>query len=167
MRLLSGSDFGFDPDTGEMLYIGESAAGGEHLVVCMGAPSVWFELVQSLESPTLFEDMLDEYGAFYLLSPEEKRKQSGGVIQGVGWAFPYMAAAMCAYSAHRRGDTALAKRVWEILQEDMRQFRFAPTALANQPSVFAVQEQSHISTNFVAQWCLNVILCLELIGDAL
>ncbi|MFH1512276.1 MAG: hypothetical protein ABIG45_02865 [Bacillota bacterium] len=165
MRLISGSDFGFDPDTGEMLYIGESAAGGSHLAVCMGAPSVWFEIAQSLDDPALFEDMLAEYGAFYLLSPAEKRVKSGGLIQGDGWSFPYMAAAICAYSAQKRGDAKLAKQVWEILRGDARQFHFAPKPLTRQPSAFAVQEQPRISTNFAAQWCLNVIMCLELIGD--
>ncbi len=167
LRLISGSDFGFDPDTGEMIYIGESAAGGSHLAICMGAPSVWFEIVQAMDDPELFIDMLTEYGAFYLLSPKEKREKSGGRVQGDGWAFPYMAAAMCAFSARQRGDTALAKRVWGILREDSRQFNFAPKQLVNQPSAFATQEQPHISTNFVAQWCLNTIMCLDLIGNDL
>ena len=164
LRLISGSDFGFDPDTGEMIYIGESAAGGAHLAICMGAPSVWFEIAAALDDPALFQDMLAEYGAFYLLSPEDKRKKSGGLVDGSGWSFPYMAAAMCAYSAKRRGDEALAGRVWAILREDIREFGFAPKPLVSQPSAFAVQEQPHISTNFVAQWCLNVILCLDLIA---
>ncbi len=165
LRLISGSDFGFDPDTGEMIYIGESAAGGSHLAICMGAPSVWFEMADTLSNAQLFKDMLAEYGAFYLLSPEEKREKSGGLLPGDGWAFPYMAAAMCAYSAKRRGDTALAKRVWEILRSDAEQFSFHPKRLTDQPSAFAVQEQPHISTNFVAQWCLNAIMCLDLIGS--
>jgi len=164
LRLISGSDFGFDPDTGEMIYIGESAAGGSHMAICMGAPSVWFEIAEALDDPALFEDMLAEYGAFYLLSPEEKRKKSGELISGEGWSFPFMAAAMCAYSAKRRGDAELAKKVWAILREDIRQFHFMPQKLVKQPSAFAVQEQPHISTNFVAQWCLNVIMCLDLIG---
>jgi len=120
-----------------------------------------------MDDPELFIDMLTEYGAFYLLSPKEKREKSGGRVQGDGWAFPYMAAAMCAFSARQRGDTALAKRVWGILREDSRQFNFAPKQLVNQPSAFATQEQPHISTNFVAQWCLNTIMCLDLIGNDL
>ena len=167
LRLISGSDFGFDPDTGEMIYIGENAAGGSHLAICMGAPSVWFEMAESLENAALFKDMLAAYGAFYLLSPEEKHVKSGGLLPGGGWSFPFMAAAMCAFSAKQRGDAALAKRVWQILRQDMEQFDFSPRQLTEQPSAFVTREQPHISTNFVAQWCLNTIMCLDLIGSYL
>lgn len=167
LQLASGSDFGFDPDTGEMIYIGENSAGGAHLALCMGAPTVWFELAECLDNSVQWRQMLADYGAFYLLSPEEKRAQSKGLVDGSGWPFPYMAAAMAAFSAKHTGNKMLAAKVWDILYEEMRQFEFEPVLLEHQPSVFVDSEQKSISTNFIAQWCLNTIMCLDLIGDML
>ena len=44
-RFLSGTDFGYDPDTGRMYYIGEQSTGGSHLALCMGEPQVYCGMI--------------------------------------------------------------------------------------------------------------------------
>jgi len=166
LKLMSGSDFGFDPDTGEMIYIGEQSGGGSHLVICMGAPQVWFEMADSIDDPE-WDDMMAEYGRFYLLPPEEKQAYSKNLISGNGFAYPYMAAAMIAYYANRRDDAAMVKRLWGILKADWEALSFKRRDISKPFSAFAQTDVPGISTNFISQWCLNTMMCLELIGDGL
>lgn len=161
-RLISGSNFGFDPDTGEMIYIGENAAGGSHLVICMGAPSIWMELVD-ITGDKQWHEMMVEYGRFYMLPPEEKTRISGGKLPADGWSFPYMAASMAAYCAKYENDGEYAQRIWKILRDDWVNFDFTYKEIKGSASKYAEKEISGISTNFIAQWCLNVIMCMGLI----
>lgn len=65
-RLVSGSDFEYDPPSGHLRYIGESSSGGSHMVVCFGAPQVWLELSLLLEDEE-WNRMLAEFGQFYYM----------------------------------------------------------------------------------------------------
>lgn len=38
-----------DPESVHLRYIGERAAGGTHLQICMGAPQIWMEMADLLE----------------------------------------------------------------------------------------------------------------------
>ena len=162
LKLASGSNFGFDPDTGEMIYIGESASGGSHLAICMGAPSIWMELADILKDEE-WKDMIAQYGDFYFLPADEKVKRSGGLVSGKGWSFPYMASSMMAYYANRKGDKERAQAIWKILEDAWNSFGFNQQEVKNYPSAFVASEVTGISTNFMAQWCLNAIMCTGLI----
>ena len=169
MRLLSGSNFEYDPETGHLGYIGESAAGGSHLVVCMGGPQTWFELAELLDDPE-FKDMLVQYGSFYFLSPEEKNRVSNGIIKGGGFVYPYMASAMAAYAAREKGDKKLAYQVWQVLVHSLagknKDEGFDKEVIGYYNNE-KLDEMFWISTNFTAQWCLNAIVSLELTKDYL
>ncbi len=165
LRLISGSVYGFVPDTGQMIYIGEGS-GGSHLAICMGSPQIWMEMADIIDDPE-WEEMMAEYGSFYLLSSEEKHLRSGGLLSGRGFAFPYMASAMVAYYAGKKKDQGCARRVWNILRESWASLEFENREIPDPLSAFAGTEVPRISTNFIAQWCLNVIMCLELIGHEL
>ena len=43
----------------------------------------------------VFKDMLVQYGEFYFLPVEEKKKISNGLLTGNGFVYPYMASAIC------------------------------------------------------------------------
>lgn len=168
LRLISGSNFEYDPATGHLGYIGESAAGGSHLAICMGGPETWMELVPLLGDEE-FRDMLIQYGKFYFLSPEEKHRVSGGLIPGDGFEYPYMAAALCSYAARETADKELAYKVWQVLVHSLagknKKDNFDTGTVKNYFNTKELTEMFWISTNFTAQWCLNTIVALELTKD--
>lgn len=168
MRMISGSNFEYDPETGHLGYIGESAAGGSHLAVCMGGPQTWIEL-ESLLGDSEFKDMLIQYGKFYFLPVEEKRRISNGLINGSGFDYPYMASALCAYAARETNDEKLAYQVWQVLIHSLagknKKDNFDINLVKNYFNTETLEELFWVSTNFTAQWCLNVIIALEFTKD--
>lgn len=170
LQLVSGPDFEFDPMTTHLRYIGERAAGGTHLQICMGAPQVWLELADLLGDEE-WTRMLADYGRFYYLSEEQQQKQSKGIIGNREFSLPFMAAAMGAFGAWYFGDQSLAKTTWMILLNAMIKDGncegFQANILEHVGNQEALMEIPWISTNFVAQWCLNVIMVLEFIPEYL
>lgn len=167
-RLISGSNYEYEPASGHLRYIGENAAGGSHLVICMGAPQVWFELAHMLEDKE-WEEMMAEYGDFYFASKEEKKKRAPLTGEG-GFSFPYMAAAMGAYGARYYKNEELGKQVFDTLRElidkntDNKGVHTREVTYVNNK---ALKEIPWMSTNTAAQWCLNAIVCMELAKDYL
>ena len=168
MRMISGSNFEYDPYTGHLGYIGESAAGGSHLAVCMGGPQTWMELANLL-GDDVFKDMLIQYGEFYYLPVEEKVKASNGLLTGNGFVYPYMAAGMVGYAARETKNEKLAYQVWQVLIHSLagkdKNEGFDKEVIENYFNNKALDEMFWISTNFTAQWCLNTIVALELTKD--
>lgn len=168
LKLVSGSNFEYDPETGHLGYIGENAAGGSHLAICMGGPQTWFELAELLEDEE-FKDMLIKYGEFYFLSPEEKRKAADNLIDGEGFEYPYMASAIASYAAKYDNKPELAYQVWQVLIHSLagkdKKDNFDLNYIENYFNTPKLKEMFWISTNFTAQWCLNTIVALELTKD--
>lgn len=170
LKLSSGPDFEFDPHTLHLRYIGECTTGGCHLQVCMGAPQIWLELADWLEDEE-FKDMLANHGRFYYLSHEEQLAESGGIIGDRESTLPFMNAALGAYGAQRLKLPQLALTTWSILLQTL--------IFENNSEGFDVKRRKDcgnqeflseipwITTNFTAQWCLNVIMALEFIRDCL
>ncbi|MCD7776776.1 MAG: hypothetical protein LUH54_05350, partial [Firmicutes bacterium] len=163
LRLISGPDFEFDPESCHLRYIGERAAGGTHLQICMGAVETWLELSLLLDDGD-WNDMLVEYGRFYFLDRESQLSESNGLIGKRGFSYPYMAAGIGAYAAKVLGDGELARRVWDVLIRELT--RVSPDGFTVSQNK-NVREIPWISTNFAAQWCLGVILCLDFIREYL
>jgi len=170
LKLVSGPDFEFDPETVHLRYIGEKAAGGTHLQICMGAPQVWLELADLLEDEE-WKRILAEYGRFYYLDKERQLKESGGIIGNREFTFPFMAAAMGAYGAKYLPNEELAKTTWRHLLGVMIQEGnfdgFKASVVRDKGNQNELSEIPWISTNFVAQWCLNTIMALDFIRDML
>lgn len=168
LRLISGSNFEYDPENGHLGYIGENAAGGSHLMICMGGPQTWFELAELLGDDE-FKEMIIEYGEFYFLSPEEKCRKANGLINGDGFVYPYMASTMVSYAAKYDNKPELAHKVWQVLIHSLagkdKKDNFDLNYVDNYFNNERLDEMFWISTNFVAQWCLNTIFALELTKD--
>ena len=166
LALISGPDFGFDPESFHLYYIGEQATGGTHLQICMGAPQIWLELAELLDDKDWIR-MLADYGRFYYLDPAQQQQESDGIIGNKEFSLPYMAGAMGAFSAAYFKDQKLARRTWEILfdaiSHDKSMAGFSPTMIDDCANQQHFMEIPWISTNFTAQWCLNVIMALEFI----
>ncbi len=169
LGLLSGPDFEYDPETSHLRYIGESATGGTHLQIALGAPQVWMELADLLEGDD-WQKQLVQYGRFYYLSPEEKQKESGGLIGNRVFLYPIMAATMAAYSAAKNQDKELAHRtvqyLFRALLPEESDVGFETVDRKNAGNQPVLSEIPWISTNFTAQWCLNMICALEFVKDA-
>ncbi|NLZ80336.1 MAG: hypothetical protein GX913_00805 [Clostridiales bacterium] len=168
LRLVSGSNYEYDPVTGHLGYIGENASGGSHLAICMGGPQTWFEIADMIEDPE-FTEMIAEYGEFYFMSAEEKIEKSGGLINGKGWSYPYMAAGIVAYAAKYYKSKELGYKVWQVLIHSLagenKDDAFKIEQVKNYFNAESLDEMFWISTNFTAQWCLNTIVALELTKD--
>lgn len=169
LGLVSGPDFEYEPSTGHLRYIGESATGGTHLQVALGAPQIWMELADLLEDEQ-WSMLLAEYGRFYYLTPQEKKQESKGLIGERAFLYPIMAAAMAAYGAKVLSDEALAlktvKYIFRALIAGEEQEGFAPKLRTDCGNSHVLKEIPWISTNFTSQWCLNVIVALSFIRDA-
>lgn len=79
---------------------------------------------------------------------------------------------MAAYAARETGDQDLMETTWKILADAMLRDRcgIEPVTYAvqrGQNGDKELQEEPWISTNFISQWCLNVIVALEFIREAL
>nr|WP_248927763.1 hypothetical protein [Paenibacillus hamazuiensis] len=165
-KLLTGPVCGYDPKTGRLMHFGDDN-WGRHLAICMGGPQVWFELAGMLKDPE-WEDMMAEFGEFYLLPQEVKAEKTGGAISKWDWGHPVLAAGIIAYGASRRNNRELARQVWDILlQEPTLGAIGAPEQIDGLQYVRPVQEIRSVSTNIASQWSLNTILSLELLKDSL
>lgn len=166
LKLVSGSDYEYNPATGHLRYIGECKTGS-HLALCMGSIQTWLELIESLEDNE-WEEMLADYGEFFHLPMEEKIERSGGICATKGWSYPYMSAGLGAYAAKYKNDSKLAEKMWDILFNDLGSLKgFETVDVENYFNNKSLKEIPWISTNFTAQWCLNTIMALEFIREYL
>lgn len=170
LKLISGPDFEFNPADLHLRYIGERATGGTHLQICMGAPQIWMEMADLLEDAE-WKQMMAEYGRFYYLPKEEQLKESNNLIGEREFSLPFMAAAMAAYGAEYLKDEVLAERTWRYLLHAMihegNHQGFQTVTIEECGNHELLKEIPWITTNFVAQWCLNVIVALRFIKNDL
>ncbi len=170
LQLNSGPDFEYDPNDSHLYYIGERTDGGTHLQICMGAAQTWLELGDLLEDEE-WKKMMADFGKFYYMSQEERKERSGGRIGNRTASLPFMAAAMGAFGAAYYKDENLAKTTWQnlirVIMSDTKKDGFADHIVSDAGNQNNLHEVSWITTNFTSQWCLNVIMVLEFIREAL
>jgi len=165
LRLLSGPTFGYEPETNELIHIGDGK-GAYHMVIAFGAPQAWIEIAQELEDAE-FENMLIEFGEFYVLSNEEKSLQSDGILHDKLFSLPMLAAGMVAYAAAKKKDLNLAETAWNLLLDNEISEMCLPIETKKVKTWRTLTEVADITTNTTSQWCLNTIMALELIGEYL
>lgn len=170
LGLLSGPDYEFDPESVKLSYIGEVATGGTHLQICMGAPQIWMEMADLIRDD-VWNRMMADYGRFYFMDRGVQVAESGGLIGDRQFTFPMMAGAMGAYGARYLEDKDTAKRVWRHLLSALilegNRDGFKSQVYGGYGSGSQMKEIPWLSTNFVAQWCLNVIVSLDFIRESL
>ena len=169
LGLTSGPEFGFDPDTARLSYRGEQARSGMHLQACMGETEVWLETAEALDLPELAE-MTARNGRFFFLSPEERNRASGGLLQDRPFGGCIYSAEMQAWAARQDGDEAMARAIWRnllaLLYAPGRAEGFRPVPYGVREDGTALMEIPWITTNFTAQWCLKAIVTAEFIPEA-
>ena len=164
--LLSGPTYGYDTKTSQLLYMATGNEGGHHMIVAFGAPQVWMEMAELIDDEA-FKDMIAEFGRVYLLSDEKKRAYSKGQLNNNHFHWSMFAVSMSAYAVARNQDKELAQKVWNLLLKDDNSGMMLPFASTKVSGWKELQEVEWISTNVISQWCLNVIVVLELIGSYL
>ena len=121
-----------------------------------------------IDSPNIEKYGVQE-GEFYFLPVEEKKKISNGLLTGNGFVYPYMASALCGYAARETDNAELAYQVWQVLIHSLagkdKKDNFDIGIYKNYFNNENLEEMFWISTNFTSQWCLNVIVALELTKD--
>ncbi len=171
LRLTSGPDFWFHPESGDMVYLGEcNDTINMHLQACMAAPEIWIETADYL-GDTQLADMVAENGLYFFLPPDKRLERSKGLVEDRRFGGVIYSGDMQAYAARAFRDPVMGRSILvslaALLYQKYGAEGFTPVAYAENASGSAREEIPWVSTNFVAQWCLKMIVCLDLIGDLL
>lgn len=170
LKLISGHDFEFDPDSLHLRYIGEKETGGQHLQICMGAPTIWLEMAE-LMGDEEWNDMLASLGDIYFRPYKEQREMTNGLIGKRQFTYPMFAGGLGAYASFRKKDESIGKNVWKVMLSALLDLNnedgFAAITLENTANHRELSEIPWISTNYSAQYCLNTIIALEFIRELL
>ena len=169
MGLGSGPHFAFEPESGRMEYIGEFTEN-IHLSVCMGEPQVYLEAIDALGSEEL-KKLVRDYGKLYSMSDEERREHFGSMTEGKEFSMNCLTAAIALVCSYLGGDPVPAQKGWRALADSSPLHRsdagFKPEKLLAVTSEGKkLYEIEWISTGYVAQWCLSIMLALELCPDS-
>jgi hypothetical protein len=167
----SGKDgaFGYDPKTFKVyqLHKNKTDIGWIHLSVLMGGPEVAFELTHLLHNKK-WDKLWLQFCKLYGGPKKEVEKEFGREVQ-LGQPGSWYAR-LPAYYAYVTGDTAYANRAWdEFLNSEPRYYHtnFTMKKFNGIQSLQPIYEVKGVSTNNTAQWCLNAIELLQLVGDQL
>ena len=163
-KLFSGDSYGYDPKTGKLFHLHDQVSI-PHLAALMGGPELNFEMVPLINLPE-WTDAWMNY-CEYLQAPREQQvKVLGGAVNN-GRGLWY--SKMTAYAAYIKQDLALAERAWqEFLSQATRRGAnqaFPVRRLTGAEVPMPVDEVLGASTNDTAQWCLNAIALLEMVGE--
>lgn len=159
--------FGYDPKTCKVYQLNASDIGASHLSVLMGGPEVAFECSRLLQNKKWDECWL-QFCKLYGSPKEEVEKEFGRDVE-LGKPGSWYAR-LPAYYAKVTGDAAYAKRAWdEFLDAKPRYYHtdFSADRFDGIQTLQPVYEVKGVSTNNTAQWCLNAIELLQMVGDLL
>jgi hypothetical protein len=165
-RMFSGSTFGYDPETAQLHHIGDGNYG-HTFIHCMGGPQVWPELAALLDDSE-FEEMLAETGELYLDEEKRYERLPDSVADSME-KLPMYATAMAGYAAERSDDADLGERVWDLLLYDDERKIDLPieTETVEAGPRGELVEIPTAKTNIMSIWSLNVIACLDYVGEYL
>jgi hypothetical protein len=154
--------FGYDPKTQKMYMLSDTAIGSAHLTVLMGGPEVAYELTDLLQNPT-WTKLWKQYCELYGAPKEEVQKAFGRNVQ-LGMSGPWYSR-LPAYASKLNNDPKFAQRAWKEFLSEKTKSQFDARKVEGADVLKPLEEVPGISTNNTAQWCLNAIQLLELIGD--
>lgn len=162
-----GAAMGYDPYTYQLYQLDKNDIGYSHLSVLMGGPEVAFELTPLLDNKK-WEELWLQFCKLYG-QPVEAVEEEFGKRAKLGDPSLWYAR-LPAYYAYKTGKEEWAEKAWDdFLRKNPGEVtftNFANRKLVNAPSLLRpVYEVAGVSTNNTAQWCLNAIELLQLIGD--
>ncbi len=161
-----GAAMGYDPATYKLYQLDREDIGYSHLSVLMGGPEIAFELGPLLDNKKwdkLWLQFCKLYG-----ERADRIEEEFGIRVKLGDPGPFYAR-LPAYYARETGQDAWAEKAWDYFLKERRTEGSSTTFymnLVDKPEILApVYEVNGVSTNKTAQWCLNAIELLELVGD--
>ncbi len=165
----SGKDaaFGYDPETYKLYRLNDDDIGSAHLSVLMGGPEVAFELTHLLQNKK-WDKLWMQFCKLYAAPKEEIEKEFGRDVKLGDPGSWY--ARLPAYYANVTGDKTYSARAWdEFFNAKARYYHtdFNMQKFNGIESLQPVYEVRGVSTNNTAQWCLNAIELLQLVGNEL
>jgi hypothetical protein len=161
-----GAALGYNPETYKLYRLNENDIGFSHLSVLMGGPEVAFELTHLLKNEK-WEKLWMQFCKLYA-APDEVIEKEFGKAAELGNPGPWYAR-LPAYYAKITGDRTYAARAWDEFFNAEGRFHtnFNMQKFAGNESLQPVYEVRGVSTNNTAQWCLNAIELLQLVGEHL
>ena len=161
-KLFSGFCYGYDPQAGTLTHM-QDTIEVPHLAALMGGPELMMELTPLVSLPE-WSDAWLHYCRLLQAPPDEQTSILGAPVNsGRG---PHYAR-MTGYAAWATQDPALAARAWETFLSPDRPSQFTSRRYSGPDVPVPIDENPDVSTNSTAQWCLNAIELLELIGEHL
>jgi len=157
--------FGYDPETYKLYRLDKNDIGIIHLSALMGGPEVAFELTHLLRSKK-WDKLWLQYCKLYAAPKSEIEKAFGKSVE-FGNPGPWFAR-LPAYYAYVTGDKSYAQRAWnEFFNAGEKRYHtdFNRMKFDSIQSLQPVYEVKGVSTNNTAQWCLNAIELLQLVGS--
>lgn len=163
---------GYDPVTGKMTYDGDpNRTNKSHLATIMGGFEILSEMFEMIDYKP-FRKTFTEYCKFYSMPADDPLRTPKTAKWGdINFRTPRLTA----FAAKELNDDKLATRAWnEFLGAWRRRQPDEVTGLRNMYSstlvtpplvLNPVHENPFVSTNSTAQWGLNAIFMLDLIGD--
>ncbi|MDR0810715.1 MAG: hypothetical protein LBN23_00330 [Paludibacter sp.] len=161
---------GYDPATSTFSYDGDKKTTNKnHLATIMGGYEILLEIFENIDYKP-FKKQFTEYAKFYSMPADDPARTTKTQNWGnIGFRNPRLAA----FAAKELNDKKLAARAWsEFLFTRPGTNRALPNLYGSQiiaaPEVLRpIHENPSISTNSTAQWGINAIIMLELIGEEL
>ena len=163
----SGAALGYDPETYKLYRLDENDIGYSHLSVLMGGPEVAFELTHLLQNKK-WDKLWMQFCKLYAAPKEVIEKEFGKGVK-LGDPGPWYAR-LPAYYAKVTGDKTYSARAWdEFFNAGAKRYHtdFDMQKFDGIESLQPVYEVKGVSTNNTAQWCLNAIELLQLVGNEL
>lgn len=163
----SGKDgaYGYTPDDRIIHQLASDDIGSNHLTSLMGGAELAFEL-SSFWNNKEWNRMWLDYCELYGAPAEEVETAIGKNIKFGNGTRDF--AKLPAYAAFVNKDPKMAARAWsqflDVRYPSEREM-FDPVDVDPLETIAPIKEVPRISTNSTAQWCLNAIQLLELIGN--
>ena len=159
---------GYDPATGKLSYDGDpKVTNHNHLATLMGGYEILTEMFDMIDYPA-FRKTFTDYCKFYAMPKDDPERTPENANWGF-FSFPNQR--LTAFAAKELNDDKLAERAWSDFLGGRRRVGISTRSLygskiIERPDVLnPVHENPFVSTNSTAQWGLNAIIMLELIGD--
>jgi len=164
--------YGYDPETGKIYYEGQRdwVSNSNHLGNLMGGFEVMMEVYDGVEHKK-FNEVYVKYAKFYGLPQDDPIRNNRENRPYKNWWGHFSTPRLGAFASRELNDPYLAKLAWsELLRNafdmDGNLRSITETKTINPPDVlYPIEENTGIGTNGTAQWNLNAIIMLELIGD--
>ena len=164
--------FGYDPETGKITYEGEPQwiDNGNHLANIMGGFEIMMEMFEGVNHEK-FNDVYLLYAKFYGLPRNDPYRELPENAKYTDWWGHWSIPRLGSFAAKKLNDRHLVNVAWNeffrnAVGSDGKIRNLIEIKNIEPPQVLnSVFEDLRVSTNNTAQWNLNAIIMLELIGD--